>query len=157
MATDYEKKAAFAKFEALFIRELLSVLWDLLGKGALSTTYIVGDNLLKHIQKEMGLEVEGEEISDVLNELARIFIDEMGVARTFTIKQDGTEVLMEVEGCVFKKLIAIPLKERGVEPIGCPYLNIALAACRKNLQKKVRYSGGDIDTDKCVLRFSVIE
>ena len=157
MATEEEKKRNLARINAMIIYGLEKGLWDLLGESALAMSGTVGEGMLEKMEQTMGLEIAGEDPQDVLTEIGRIFVDEIGIATKFDIDKTDDEVDFIVEHCVLlnveKDLIAA-----GVTPFMCPYLNIATAAMRSRLGLKTRIANIDVDQDahRCTMRFEMI-
>ena len=157
MATEEEKKRNLARINAMIIYGLEKGLWDLLGESALAISGVVGQGMLEQMEKTMGLEIAGEEPQDILTEIGRIFVDEIGIAVKFDIVKEGDNVDFVVEKCVLmnveKDLIAA-----GVKPFMCPYLNIATAAMRQRLGLKARINEIAVDQEshRCVLRFEMV-
>ncbi len=157
MATEEEKKRNLARINAMIIYGLEKGLWNLLGESALATTNMVGQGMLEIMEKTMGLEIEGEDPQDMLTEIGRIFVDEIGIATEFDITKDGDNVDFKVRHCVLmhveKDLIA-----EGIKPFMCPYLNIATAAMHKRLGAKTHISKIDVDTENhvCSLQFKMV-
>jgi len=157
MATEEEKKRNLARINAMIIYGLEKGLWNLLGESALAVSATVGEGMLEVMEKTMGLEIAGEDPQDILTEIGRIFIDEIGIATKFDVTKSGDEVNFAVENCVLLRTEA-DLVEAGIQPFMCPYLNIAAAAMRKRLGLKSRVSQIDANTSgrKCILQFEVL-
>ena len=157
MATEEEKKRNLARLNAMIIYGLEKGLWDLFGESALATTNTVGEGMLELMEKNMGLEIEGEDPQNILTEIGRLFVDEYGIAADFDITKDGDDINFSVKNCVLmhveKDLIAA-----GIKPFVCPYLNIAAAAMRRRLGVKTSISQFDVDTEnhQCTLSFKLI-
>ena len=156
MATEEEKKRNLAKMNAMIIYGLEKGLWELLGESALATSTLVGEGMLEEMEKTMGLEIAGEDPQDILNEIGRIFVDEIGIATKFEIVKEDNSVGMKVENCVLSKVEADLIRD-GIKPFMCPYLNIAAAAMRKRLGLKSKISKIECDPDnkKCALQFQL--
>lgn len=158
MATEEEKKRNLARMNAMIIYGLEKGLWDLFGEGALAVTNTVGEGMLEVMEKEMGLEIAGEDPQDILTEIGRLFVDEFDIARKFdmTLKDDAVD--FAVEGCVLMR-VEEDLVKSGIKPFVCPFLNIAAAAMRKRLGLKTAISkfSPDPSTHKCVLQFKLLK
>ncbi len=157
MATEEEKKRNLARINAMIIYGLEKGLWELLGESALALSTTVGEGMLDAMEKTMGLEIAGEDPQDILTEIGRIFVDEIGIALKFDITREGDTVSLAVQNCVLLRTEA-DLVESGIQPFMCPYLNIAAAAMRKRLGVKSRISKIDVDTGgkRCTLCFEMI-
>lgn len=157
MATEEEKKRNLARINAMIVYGLEKGLWDLLGESALAITVTVGRGMLEQMEKSMGLEISGEYPQDILTEIGRIFVDEIGIAAKFDITQDGDLVTMEVDHCVLLN-VEKDLIEAGIKPFMCPYLNIAAAAMQQRLDVKARINELEVDVEghHCRLCFEMI-
>ncbi len=156
MATEEEKKRNLARINAMIIYGLEKGLWDLLGESALAVSATVGAGMLESMEKTMGLEIAGEEPQDILTEIGRIFVDEIGIALKFDIATEGDNVEFDVQNCILLKTEA-ELIEAGIQPFMCPYLNIAAAAMRSRLGVKARIDKIDVDiaNKRCALCFEM--
>ncbi len=157
MATEEEKKRNLARINAMIIYGLEKGLWDLLGESALAVSTTVGEGMLEVMEKTMGLEIAGEDPQDILTEIGRIFVDEIGIALKFDITKEDSTVGLAVQNCVLLRTEEDLIRD-GIKPFMCPYLNIAAAAMRKRLGVKTRVSKIDVDTEahKCVLQFELV-
>ena len=157
MATEEEKKRNLGRINAMIIYGLEKGLWNLLGESALALSATVGNGMLEKLEQTMGLEIAGEEPQDVLTEIGRIFVDEIGIAARFDITKTDENVDLIVEKCVLLN-VEKDLVTAGVKPFMCPYLNIAAAAMRQRLGLKTRIVDIDVDQDahRCDLRFEMV-
>ena len=157
MATEEEKKRNLGRINAMIIYGLEKGLWNLLGESALALSTTVGEGMLEKLEQTMGLEIAGESPQDVLTEIGRIFVDEIGIATKFDITVSGDDVDFVVEHCVLLN-VEKDLVDAGVKPFMCPYLNIAAAAMRDRLGLKARIVdiGVDQDSHRCDLRFEML-
>ncbi len=157
MATEEEKKRNLARMNAMIIYGLEKGLWDLFGESALATTNTVGAGMLEILEKNMGLEIEGENPQDMLTEIARIFVDEYGIALGFEAQQEGDEVALQVDHCVLMQ-VEKDLVAQGIKPFVCPFLNIAAAAMRRNASLNTSISKFEVDTEnnRCSLCFKMV-
>ena len=112
---------------------------------------------MEEMEKTMGLEIAGEDPQDILTEIGRIFVDEIGIATDFDIDKDGDEVKLTVDHCVLLR-VEKDLVSDGIQPFMCPYLNIAAAAMRRRLGTKTRisYINADPDAHHCELCFELV-
>ena len=157
MATEEEKKRNLARINARIIYGLEKGLWNLLGESALALSVVVGEGMLEKMEQTMGLEIAGEEPQDILTEVGRIFVDEIGIATRFDITKTGDDIEFDVEHCALHK-VEDDLVAAGIEPFMCPYLNIAAAAMRQRLGLKTRIGKIDVDiaNKKCALHFEMV-
>ncbi len=157
MATEEEKKRNLARINAMIIYGLEKGLWDLFGESALATTNTVGEGMLQILEKNMGLEIAGEDPQDLLTEIGRLFVDEYGIALDFDIVKDGDSVGLNVNRCVLMQ-VEKDLVAAGIKPFVCPYLNIATAAMRRRMGLKTKISQIDVnpETHRCALIFELL-
>ena len=131
MATEEEKKRQMVRVFSLMIGGLAVGIYDLFGESAYALMRKVGENILDMMQKEMGLEIEGEEPEDVLNELMRIWVDEIGYIDEAKVEKTETGWNVIGHGCkgwnLSQKIIASGVKE----PFTCPIMNTMNAALAK--------------------------
>ncbi len=157
MATEEEKKRNLARINAMIIYGLEKGLWNLLGESALALSTTVGTGMLEQMEQSMGLEIAGEDPQDILTEIGRIFVDEIGIATNFDLTKEDDSIAMEVDNCVLLH-VEKDLMASGIKPFMCPYLNIAAAAMRQRLGGKTQVKNIDVDVDKhhCSLRFEML-
>ena len=157
MATEDEKKRNLARLNAMIIYGLEKGLWDLFGESALATTNVVGRGMLELLEKNMGLEIVGEDPQDMLTEIGRLFVDEFGIATDFDVTYTDDQIDFSVQNCVLMK-VEEDLIKAGIKPFVCPYLNIASAAMRQRLGERTAVRQFDVDTENrhCSLEFQMI-
>lgn len=136
MATEEQKKENLVRMYKLVISGLAKGLYDLFGESAYAVMHSFGDDLLDIMQQEMGLEVSGENIHDVIAEISRLFEDEFGFADKMVIDSESeSHIQVHVEGCHGYNL-SKKMGEQGIEhPFTCPIMNVMAAAIRKNFGK----------------------
>ncbi len=130
MATEDEKKGNQLRLAALTLRGTALGIWQMVGDSAVSLGPTIGDELLKVMEQEMGLEVAGETPNDILVEIGRLFVDEFGFAQSVTVTGNDKVFTMEVNGCVMAAMTG-RLIDEGVDPFICPYRNVSIAALKR--------------------------
>lgn len=131
MATEDEKKRALLRVYELVIEGLAKGIYDLFEDSAYAMMRTVGEDLLEIMQKEMGLEIHGENATDVLTELLRLWEDEFGYFDETSVKE--IENGWEIEGHHCKgyklneKIVGLGVKE----PFTDPAMNTMHAALEK--------------------------
>lgn len=135
MATEEQKKANMLRLAKLTLYGLTTGIWDLVGEGALGLSRLVGDEILPVLEKEMGLELTGESLVDIVTEVGRLFVDEFGFAQEVEIETQGDRIIMKVRGCANRKL-SDDLRAAGMEkPFICPFLCVVGAVLDRMGQK----------------------
>jgi len=122
MATEEQKKRNMLRLARLTLYGLTTGIWDLIGEGSTGLSHVIGDEILPVMEKEMGLEVAGENPVDVLTELARVLVDEFGFAQDIEVSGDDDKITVKVKGCAQRKL-ADDLTAFGIAHLfSCPIL-----------------------------------
>lgn len=132
MATDEQKRQSQVRLSNLALLSLASGVWDILGKGVNAFSGSMGDAILDVIEKEMGIEVAGEDPEAVMREVSRIFVDEYGFASDIeVVVQDQENFQLRVRNCV-NRSFTDQLMQAGVEkPFICPIMNSCRSALRR--------------------------
>ena len=137
MATEEKKKQNMARLANLTLFGVTAGIWDFVGESSFALTGKIGDEVLKMMEKEMGLEVAGEKPIDILTEIGRLFVDEYGFAGDIEVAEKDGSIIMKVSKCLNRNL-SDKLTAAGVEkPFICPIMNAGLAAL-KRLNVKTR-------------------
>jgi len=127
MATDEEKKANQLRLLGMVFTSVTLGLWEMVEDAAFALGPTLGKQLLNVMENEMGLEIAGENTEDVVNEIARLFVDEFGFAQKVDVQQNQEAIAVQVHNCVLKDMSAI-LAKGGADPYICPFRNCGLAA-----------------------------
>jgi len=137
MATDEQKKANMYRLAKLTLYGLSTGIWDLLGEGALGLSHVIGAQILPVLEKEMGLELGGESLLDIANEVGRLAVDEFGIAESVEASGDSDQITLKVKNCALRDLTA-GLRDAGVsKPFICPFLCIGDAIFNRKGVKAV--------------------
>ncbi|MEN8154274.1 MAG: hypothetical protein ABFR75_09655 [Acidobacteriota bacterium] len=131
MATEEEKKQQLVKVFTLMIEGLAKGIYDLFEDSAYSLMETVGKDMVEIMQKEMGFEIEGETADEVLKELMRIWVDEIGFFEDAKVEKidGGWEIVgSKCKGWnLTQKILATGVNE----PFTCPVMNTMHAALEK--------------------------
>ncbi len=102
MATEQKKQQNRAELANMALLSVAAGVWDVLGrKGVNALSGPMGDEILKVMEREMGLEIAGEDPETVLMEISRIFVDEYGFASDIEVKiEDEKHFHLNVKNCV---------------------------------------------------------
>jgi hypothetical protein len=132
MASEEQKKDNRLRLTNMTLLSLASSTWDTLGESAFAYSGAMGHHILEIMEKEMGLEVAGEDPQDVMMEIGRIFVDEFGFAGDIDVVDQGDgKFEVKVKNCVNRKFTD-RLMAAGVEkPFICPIMNACQAALRR--------------------------
>lgn len=157
MATEAEKRTRLTKVFNIGMYSMINGLWELFGESAFATTHAIGDRILETMERESGLEIQGENPQDILTEVSRLLSDEVGTMSAGTVKMNGNKVEMACTECFLREATGW-LEQEGVQPFACIPMNIAAAAMRKRLGIKHRVLGRDWDevSQTCTIRFELM-
>ncbi len=157
MVTDADKKKRLLRVFNIAVYGLARGLWDLFGESSFATTQSIGDEVLAILEKEAGLEIHGETPEDILEEINRLLVDEIGTMSEGEVTMEDNIVSMACRHCFLRQATA-DLEEAGVQPFACVPMTIAAAAMRSRLGTRHRVLGRDWDdeTETCTIRFELI-
>jgi hypothetical protein len=132
MATEEVKKQNQVRLANMALLSLAAGAWDVLGKGVNAFSGPMGDEILKVMEQEMGLEVAGEDPEAVMTEISRIFVDEFGFASDIDVViNDNSHFQLKVHNCVNRNFTD-KLTNAGVEkPFVCPIMNATRSALKR--------------------------
>ncbi len=132
MASEEQKKLNQLRLISLALASLAASVWETLGDSAFSFSGLMGDEVLKVMEKEMGLEIAGNSPKEVMMEISRIFVDEFGFASDIEVEgDDDTKITLKVHECANRKFTD-KLLEAGVEkPFICPIMTSCQAGLRR--------------------------
>jgi hypothetical protein len=151
MATEEQKKNRQLKLVNSVIFGLAKGLYDILGDSALGIMAQVGKDTLSDMEKEMGLEIQGEDPAAILTEVGRILVDEYGLLSAFEIKSlGGTRVQVICKDCLFKPA-SLRLRDNGIPEHTCVPTAIITTALRNRLGARAKLAEIKVGEDQCVL------
>ena len=132
MATDEQKKENRLRLTNLTLASLAAGVWNTLGESSFAMGGPMGEVVLQAMEKEMGLEIAGEDPQEVMMEIGRIFVDEFGFCGDIDVVKTGEDSFeVKVKSCV-NRTFTDKLVAAGVEkPFICPILNACEAALRR--------------------------
>ncbi len=157
MATEEEKKRNLVKLSSLVIHGLTRGLWELLGESAEVTAKLIGHTNVEMLEKEMGFEVAGEDLQDMMTELDRVFVDELGALDQCETVVEDNQITMTCTGCKFMSLTR-DLMQEGIPPFICPFKGMAIASVSKRIDSDARHIDSDVNTEThvCVHKFETL-
>lgn len=157
MATDMEKYWNLIRMLGQIVEGMTFTLHDLFEDAAMATMNDVGKRILEIMENEMGMELEGETPEHVLNELGRLFEDEMGLMQEYKVERNGSSLTLSLKNCVGWNLKE-RLKARGVEvPIQCPIMNVGYAGLTKMGFKNRRVIEPVEEAVGCKITYTIME
>ncbi len=158
MATEVQKKQRLLKVFNVGMYGMIKGLWDLFGESAFATTNAIGDRMLVTMEKESGLEISGENTKDILNEIVRLLVDEVGTMSGGKVVVNDHKVSIACQECFLREATSW-LEADGVQPFACLPMGIAAAAMRKRLGTKHRLLGREWDsgTQTCTINFQLVD
>ncbi len=131
MATEQKKLENQARIGQMILIALAAAIWDFVGESATALGPQIGEEILNLLEKEMGVEIAGEKPEDVLTELGRVFVDELGFARAVEVKREGKCLTFIASGTITDGVLR-ELQARGVtKDFISPGLNVGLAALKR--------------------------
>ena len=116
MATEQEKLVHRARLWGLTTIGLTLGIWDMVQESACTLIPVIGEAILKDIEKTLGLELAGEKPDDVLVELGRLLVDESGFAAETKLEKTDKGFRITLINAVGTPEFA-SLRERGVEKL----------------------------------------
>ncbi len=131
MATENDKKKQLVMVLSLMIQGLASGIYELFEDSAYALMKTVGKDILEIMQNDMGLEIEGEEPGEVLNELLRIWVDEIGFFESAKVEEIENGWVIVGNNCKGWNLTQKILAKGVKEPFTCPIMNSMNAALDK--------------------------
>jgi hypothetical protein len=156
MATEEQKKERLVKVTNIAIYSLISGLWDLFGESSFATTQAIGDKILETLERESGLEIQGENPQDIIQEIVRLLVDEVGTMSSGIVTLKENRVSIACQKCFLREATSW-LEADGVQPFACIPMNISAAAMRKRLGVKHQVIGRTWDpaTQTCTINFEL--
>jgi hypothetical protein len=85
MATDQEKSSRREVMLGTLVFGITYGVWEMMEDSATALTPTIGKSLLPMLEARLGLKIAGEKPADVLTEVGRIFVDELGWAKGCTV------------------------------------------------------------------------
>ncbi len=155
MATEEQKKIRQMKLFNEMIFGLAKGMWELFGEGSLGVCAEIGEEIIEEMEHDMGLEIRGENPQDMLTELERILIDEVGACQGADLKIKDNRIDIFIEDCILLHASS-DLQKEGIPPFTCVPMMIAAAALRERLGLKERLIGITIEGNKCDIAFEMI-
>ncbi len=155
MATEEQKKIRQMKLFNEVVYGLAKGMWELFGEGAFGVCAEIGEEIIEEMEHDMGLEIRGETPQDILTELERIYVDEVGGAQAADLKIKDERLDIFIEGCILLHACT-DLQKEGIRPFTCIPMMLAAAALRERLGLKERLDNIVIEGNKCDIDFVMV-
>jgi len=141
-----ERMRQAIRMDHILIASLDKALWELMGEGALAVSSKVGEEILRIMESEMGLNFEGtkENTLDLMND---IFVKKLGLAEEIQGSFEDTFIVLNVKGA-FDFDIMSKLKKENIPPFISPIISATVAVMRKKLNLPVRVKEIEIDENQ---------
>ena len=141
-----ERMRQAIRMDHILIASLDKALWELMGEGALAVSSKVGEEILRIMESEMGLNFEGtkENTLDLMND---IFVKKLGLAEEIQGSFEDTFIVLNVKEA-FDFDIMSKLKKENIPPFISPIISATVAVMRKKLNLPVRVKEIEIDENQ---------
>ena len=131
-------------------------LYELFDDSALAVADTIGESILKEMEQNLGLTIQGEDPQALLSKIEQILVSEYGMAEKTEFTMVDRDVDMKVKKCIMWDATEDLLKA-GVPPYTCAPMMMASAALRKRMGTKSKFGGiqQDIEQHVCNIKFRV--
>ena len=151
MATIEQKQANRLRLTNTILTAMGSGLYDMLGDSAMGLSTQFGESILKTMEDDMGLELQGESVDVWAAEIGRLYVDEFAAGTGFNVKGSANSVYVEAFGCMFQEACD-NMQKAGTPLFICP-VRAVCAAALKRLEAKARLGEIHRAGDKCHTTF----
>lgn len=156
MTDESEKTQNKLRLANLALQSLAQGVWDFVGETAFALTPVMGEDILKGLEQEMGLKLQGQKPAEVIHQIGRLMVDEFGVIENFECQVTSDQkITIKVEACVQHAFCQELLNAGVTKPFICPLANACQAALRRLKLKVTRDINFDPAGD-CTYLFEII-
>jgi len=141
-----ERMRQAIRMDHILIASLDKALWELMGEGALAVSSKVGEEILRIMESEMGLNFEGTK-ENTLDLMDDIFVKKLGLAEEIQGSFEDTFIVLNVKEA-FDFDIMSKLKKENIPPFISPIISATVAVMRKKLNLPVRVKEIEIDENQ---------
>ena len=141
-----ERMRQAIRMDHILIASLDKALWELMGEGALAVSSKVGEEILRIMESEMGLNFEGTK-ENTLDLMDDIFVNKLGLAEEIQGSFEDTFIVLNVKEA-FDFDIMSKLKKENIPPFISPIISATVAVMRKKLNLPVRVKEIEIDENQ---------
>jgi len=135
---------------------MLYGIYKVLGAGAKGLGNSIGEEILKAMMEEYGLNFEGSnDPQELLNRFTEVMINTFGFAEKGEIEVDGNRVTLRIENPMDLYSLQL-LKKKGMKPVLYPMANAVGVAIKKFsgknvLIKEIRVSDKNVEVETLIL------
>ncbi len=131
MVTEEKKLENRVRITEYSLVGMAAALWNLLGESCMALISPIGEEVLKISEKEMGLKIEGKTAEALLNDVARVFVEELGYCKETKIEINERFITIYAKDAITSNVPRM-LKEAGVgKYFFSPGLLTALASLKR--------------------------
>ena len=132
MATEQEKMMNLTRVIGMLALGQQIALWNMVGESTYTLVAPIGEEMLKMFEKGMGLQLAGETPEAVLNELGRLFMDELGFVTEWNVERKDNCIFVTRKSVPGARDFILQLKAAGVEKnYGAPDFLCSMAALKR--------------------------
>lgn len=131
MTLDSEKTEKKLRMISLALQSLTKGVWEFVGETATALTQVMGDDILKILEQDMGLQIQGKKPEEVLNQIGRIMVEKFNVIDNYECHQDDHKITIKVNNCILSEFDQELMKAGVTKPFICPISNACQAALRR--------------------------
>ncbi|GAP12588.1 hypothetical protein LARV_00324 [Longilinea arvoryzae] len=158
MATEEKKKENLLEMLSYTVFGLAQGMWELFGDSSFATSTTIGDMMVARAEKAAGLEVQGETPDEILTEIVRLSVDELGLMEDGKAVFTGDHITIECDHCKGCTMCN-GLQSHGVQPFYCSMFCMASSALREGTGHKNRFLSRKYDegTKTCTIEIQTMQ
>ncbi len=160
MATDEQKKARELRLYNDILAGFAKGLYDLFEDAALAIMKEIGAKVLAQMEDELALEIQGESPQDILDEIARLLVDEYGLMTeiNITFDDESHHLGIHCQDCSFWQLCS-SLKSDNIEPYVCVPMMMSTSSLHQRLGQRAKFGGITLTESNrtCAIDFQMID
>jgi hypothetical protein len=156
MMPENEKTQNKLRLTNLTLQSLTKGVWEFVGDTAFAMTQVMGEDILKVLEQDMGLKIQGQNPKEVVDQIGRIMVEKFGVIENYECNLDSNQkITIKVKSCI-QNTFCQELYDAGItKPFICPHANACQAALRR-LKLKVSRDIQVSPTGDCTYSFEIM-
>ena len=127
MATDQEKSSRREVMLGTLVFGITYGVWEMMEDSATALTPTIGKSLLPMLEQRLSLKITGEKPVDVLTEVGRIFVDELGWAKGSTVTATEKAITIHLTDAMGSEQIA-EMTAKGMKFFSHPVMCVGVGA-----------------------------